>query len=234
MIPDHYLVFDVESVGLTGDAYAYGFVLIDKEGKELDCGLDSMNPDQAKGTKCDRLWIEDHCPELLHTSPSKSYLHRAFCSLWLRYQTGPWADKKVVLAADCPWPVEAKFLLECFQEAGKSFLPYPIIDVGSVLLAAGKDPIGTYPRNELELPEHNPLQDARQSARLLVEALKGPEQSLCKKVGTLKNDLVRRIQSYEGGDRPPSPPAYLIKLYEDLCSAHSVMNEKVMGDPTYG
>jgi hypothetical protein len=54
--------------------------------------------------------------------------------------------------------------------------PYPLVDVASVRLAAGLDPLGAYDRTAGELPVHNPLADARQSARLLLEALKSCRQ----------------------------------------------------------
>ena len=40
------------------------------------------------------------------------------------------------------------------------------------MLCAGMDPMATYDRLPAELPRHDPLADARQSARLLVEALR--------------------------------------------------------------
>jgi hypothetical protein len=39
------------------------------------------------------------------------------------------------------------------------------------MLSAGMNPLATYDRTPSELPRHNPLADARQSARLLSEAL---------------------------------------------------------------
>ena len=73
------------------------------------------------------------------------------------------------MAADCCWPVEANFLAQCIadnkQRTGDG--PYPLLDVSSFLVATGSDPLKQYPRLPNELPAHNPLADARQSARLL-------------------------------------------------------------------
>lgn len=48
---------------------------------------------------------------------------------------------------------------------------FMVFDVASVRLAAGLDPLASAPRLDGELPAHDPLRDARQSARLLIEAL---------------------------------------------------------------
>jgi hypothetical protein len=39
------------------------------------------------------------------------------------------------------------------------------------MMAAGQDPMKNHERRGDELPKHNPLADARQSARLLLEAI---------------------------------------------------------------
>ena len=78
-----------------------------------------------------------------------------------------------ILACDCAWPVEAKFLLECVRDDHwrGSDAPYPLLDVSGLILAAGGDPTAYFNRRENELPAHHPLRDAQQSARLLLEAL---------------------------------------------------------------
>ena len=86
-----------------------------------------------------------------------------------------WKSQGARLAADCNWPVEAKFLVHCVGEDPKAREwegPYPFFDIGSILFAKGMDPLAKYPRIDGEECEHNPLHDARQSARLLLEALK--------------------------------------------------------------
>ncbi len=87
-----------------------------------------------------------------------------------------WKEQGAVLAADCAWPVEARFLMACVED---SLLerewqgPYPLIDIGSVLLAKELDPVATFSRLPDEVPIHNPLKDAIQSARILLTALNG-------------------------------------------------------------
>jgi hypothetical protein len=74
----------------------------------------------------------------------------------------------------CAWPVEARFLAACVDDNPMTHEwsgPYPLHDLASVLMAAGRDPLAKNERLPGELPEHDPLADARQSARLLLAAL---------------------------------------------------------------
>jgi hypothetical protein len=92
---------------------------------------------------------------------------------WERWIT--WKNKGAILVADCLWPVEARFLIDCVNDdpINRNWDgPYPFVDVGSLRLAKGQDSLGTEERKENEKPAHHPLADARQSARLLLEALK--------------------------------------------------------------
>lgn len=77
--------------------------------------------------------------------------------------------------AECQWPVEARFLLECVDDNPAAHNwegPYPFHEIATLMLAAGMDPMAKYQRGGNELPEHEPLADTRLSVRLLVEALK--------------------------------------------------------------
>jgi hypothetical protein len=172
--PPLYMVFDVESVGLHGLAYAFGYVLVDRDGNDLGSGRFSLPPEKAadadEPTDKDGLeWVKANAPPLEVNCPHFHALCEAFWAAWLRNKS-----RGAVLVADCPWPVEARFLAECVDWAlAKRFWegPYPLIDVASVRLAAGFDPLATVDRLPNELPIHDPLADARQSARLLIEAL---------------------------------------------------------------
>ena len=125
--------------------------------------------DLCAGTDESRLWVNENVPPLEVTSPTPQHLRNAFWHQW-RY----WADQGAVLVADCAWPVEANFLSACVRlnHAEREWQgPYPLHDLASVMLALGRDPTATHARLPNELPAHHPLHDARQSARLLLEAL---------------------------------------------------------------
>lgn len=169
-----FLVIDVESIGLHGEGFAVGAVTLDSGSGQITAVCEYWCPPCCcEGTALNRTWVEENVTRSpWHISegfPSSASMRAAFWDLFLFYKkTGH------VLAADCPWPVEANFLSRCLVEAGSGDFsgPYPFVDIASVLLAAGRDPLGSRERMLNELPAHNALNDARQSARLLHEALR--------------------------------------------------------------
>lgn len=177
-LPPYIVVFDVESIGLLGEGFAVGAVVVDTaEGKERASLLVATDPRSAQGTDADREWIEEHVPHRtfgeedfeitrIYHAPSTMIVRDKFMVFWLH-----WRDRGALLAADVPFPVETNFLTAAVRDQPARQTPYPLIDVASVLLAAGMDPLATYGRNDDETPAHHPTADARQSARLLLHAL---------------------------------------------------------------
>ncbi len=159
-----FFVFDVESIGLHGEAFAVGWVVIDRKGSELTSGLLGANPTDIRGLPGDHLWVRDNVPELPWRSTPRD-VRAGFWNAWMNWRYD------ALLVADCGWPVEARFLATCVDDEPLRQGPYPLHELASFLLAAGMDPLGTYDRKPLELPKHNPLCDARQSARMLITAL---------------------------------------------------------------
>jgi hypothetical protein len=166
----YFMVFDVESVGLHGEAYAVGWVVVNNAGYEIACGKVNASLEGARGTAEGMSWAEKNAKPELPLASSTREVRRLFWEAWTY-----WKAQGAVLAADCPWPVEARFLIQCVEDnfpASEWQGPYPFIDVASVLFARGLDPLATETRLENELPIHDPLADARQSARLLMKALR--------------------------------------------------------------
>jgi len=164
-----FMVFDVESVGLHGEGFAVGWTVVNRSGEELSCGCIDCRPETVNGSRSGREWIVEHVPELNSTHGSPRELRKDFWGEWQM-----WKHRGAILAADVPWPVETRFLAACVDDdyAEREWQgPYPLIDVASVRLAVGFDPLATEDRRPDELPIHDPLADARQSARLLIEAL---------------------------------------------------------------
>lgn len=168
------LVFDVESIGLHGEGFAVGWVVVTDAGREVASGFLGCNPDNAKGDDDDRAWITEnvlpHLPELSYDTPVAIRL-----GFWYMMKSWKVEYPDLQIYADCAWPVEARFLIDCVndnKQERKWEGPYPLHDIASVFLAKGIDPLGTFPRLASELPAHNPLNDARQSARILTHALR--------------------------------------------------------------
>lgn len=170
MIPIRYMVFDVESVGIHGGGFAVGWVNLSASGEVLSEGLLSADPVDAYGYADDRRWVLENVPALDYDCSSVKQVRDRFWVEWMAAK-----NQGAYLVADVAWPVEANFLLRCVDDLmpGRKWDgPYPLLDLSSILFALGGDPLGEHPRLPREEPKHHPLHDARQSARLLADALR--------------------------------------------------------------
>ena len=180
----YFFVFDVESVGLHGEGFMVGWVVLDTDGAgryaefgSAECPASAAahaTGSTAKHETADRAWVAEHVTSApgAHAvrASSPRAVRDAFWEAWTRAQA---RYSGIVMAADVPIPVEANFVRACMLDNLNRSSPYPFIDVASVLLASGQDPLATFPRQSDELPQHTALADARQSARLLYAALAG-------------------------------------------------------------
>ncbi len=167
----YYLVFDVESIGLHGEAYAVAGIVIDQTGFEHRAFKFSVDPKICAGDMDDHFWVKENVPSIQFTHESTKEMRDDFWDLW---KTAKEDFPGIAMAAECSWPVEAGFLSACVRDdrhERKWEGPYPLHDVASFMQAAGMDPMATYDRLPSEEPKHCPLADSRQSARLLIEAL---------------------------------------------------------------
>lgn len=169
-MPNLFMVFDVESVGLHGEGFAVAWVVIDRSGKVIASAAYFCNSGKAQGDSEGRVWVTKNVTvPYVGIKACPSHVRDEFWQSWLYAK-----ERGAVLVADCCWPVEARFLAACVDddpEARRCQGPYPLHDLALIRLAAGLDPLATCDRLPDELPAHNPLNDARQSARLLIEAL---------------------------------------------------------------
>ena len=164
-----FFVFDVESVGLYGEGFAVGGGVFLENGAIQNGFCFASDPHLAFGRDEDRKWVDANIPVMEITHRSTSLLRAAFWNEWLKARTGG-----ALMAADCAFPVEHGFIAQCILDDFKErspLAPYPLVEISSLLLAAGMEPVGTYDREPSELPKHNPYCDAVQSARMLATAL---------------------------------------------------------------
>jgi len=169
-----FFVFDVESIGLHGEGFAVGWVVVGETGATYEESYLACLPGAARGSASSREWVEKNIPAIPITHNTPIAVRDAFWGVWKM-----WKKNGAVLVADCCWPVEARFLAQCVDdnpEAREWDGPYPLHDVASALLARGEDPLLTRDRLPAELPAHHPLKDAKQSARILLSAL-GPSNN---------------------------------------------------------
>lgn len=181
-----YLTFDAENRGLFGEAFAVGYVLTTDGGSVVwsgihCCDMEDAAPDPMETTPdLTENWLRNHVlpalpePDCLTT---RAVRDRFADAVQMAMSAARKQNEKLTFVADVPFPCETGFLRACrLDSITRSFAfpsPYPLIDVASVLLARGYDPVGTYQRRENELPAHNPLCDARQSSRIFHQLLRG-------------------------------------------------------------
>lgn len=166
----YWCVFDVESVGLHGEGFAVGYVVLDRELEINETGLFACDWKAARGNKSGIEWCERELPGLAWTHTSPRAVRKAF---WERWMT--WRSCGGVLVAECGWPVEARFLAECVDDDPLSrewHGPYPMVELATLMEARGLDPMKPWDRLAEEMPAHNPLADSRLSARILIECLR--------------------------------------------------------------
>jgi hypothetical protein len=179
---DRFMVFDVESVGLHGEGFAVAWVIMTGDGAIESEGSLGCPPDEADGLPRDRAWVAANVnvPAKCSMCANPEEVRDRFWDVWQVAKA-----QGATLWAECLWPVEANFLSEAVQDASYSLTnaddamfvrqwegPYPFHDIATFRLAAGFDPLGSFPRLPNEQPAHDPLCDARQSARLLIEAIR--------------------------------------------------------------
>lgn len=172
MEPKTFFVFDVESVGLHGEGFAVaGGVLHYPLGVYDETFCFACPPADALGSAADREWVDKNVPALDCQFATTEEVRAAF---WVQWTAAKVLFPGILMVAECLWPVEAGFVEACICddiETRNWEGPYPFHEIASIMFAAGMDPMATYDRLPSELPKHDPLADARQSARLLTEAL---------------------------------------------------------------
>lgn len=191
--PDQkYMVFDVESFGLYGEGFAYGYVVIDGMGKIYEERLCSCNMNTTfegefishelhvggytgdawfDSVMDDRDWLDmnipclDEVPNHIGFEDPKA-LRKDFLQQLKRLRT-----EGVELIGDCIYPVETNFIAKAFEDVVIETIddsPF-IYDINLLQKMEGLH----LPFLESELPQHNPLNDAKQSARVFVNLLHG-------------------------------------------------------------
>jgi hypothetical protein len=166
---ESFFVFDVESVGLHGEGFAVAGGIYDRQGIALREFLFNCPPEACDGRESDRKWVAENVPSMRITNLLPIGIRNAFWKEWMQAK-----GQGITMFAECLWPVEARFVIQCVQDDPENRNwdgPYPFMEIASFLSAAGMDVMGTYDRRSSELPPHNPLADARLSARLLAASL---------------------------------------------------------------
>lgn len=177
LMAEKFLIVDCETPGLDGQTAAVATLLV--EGLRPKAGyLFRVPVDRVRGTADGHKWYRDNVsfnlelPGLVraaeHQFDTYAKLAGYFWQNWFLWQALGYKQ----MFADCPWPVEARFLLDCVdhQRCESAFEgPYPLLDIESMVRLAGiKDE--DIPR-AAALPLHNPMADCLYSLQRLHKAL---------------------------------------------------------------
>lgn len=160
--------FDVESMGLLGPPFAVGWVVLE-DGVETSSGYASIDHRSFPTSVCspeEYAWLEQNVfpvlpPPVQGSTPKGMY--SAFWNAWLDC-----GRNRSFMLIENGFPVEMNFLRELVNydrtrlPVGR---PLPISDISSVYPIIGVE----LERTALELPAHNPINDARFTARKWVE-----------------------------------------------------------------
>ena len=165
--------FDAETDGLYGDFISVGMLAVDENGEEIEreyCGIKKENL-QLK----DEWTIANVLPrigEYCDCENESELLDRVW-AFWMKYREDAYA------IADVPYPVECRLFQKCVEKDLKEramSAPYPLLDLSSILLAAGVDPLAS--RIDL-MPEntagnvHNAIFDVEMSKEIFMQIQKG-------------------------------------------------------------
>jgi hypothetical protein len=169
------LSFDLETNGLHGKAFAVGAVLMDRNGKVHD-EFSARSPLVGAVDPWVKANVLPAIADMPITHSSYVDLREAF---WKWYVAAE-AKADYVLVKN-GYPVEYRFLLDC-QEANLKERywqhPFPILDLSSLLIQVGQNPLAHRPKLEQKLAtkdeylQHHPLHDAKLAAMVAFEAFR--------------------------------------------------------------
>lgn len=163
------IIFDVESVGLHGEGFAFSMVVTSSL-QEVQHLTVACQPDEVMGYSDDLAWVKQHVtypPDTIWLKTTRE-VRSVFWGEWLRLN-----NLKYKLCADVSWPVESNFLSACVRDnrSVRQFAgPYPLIDLSTLFMLGDLSKHQT--RLPEHMPEHNPLADCRHSLRQTKEIVR--------------------------------------------------------------
>ena len=161
------LVFvDAETDGLYGGFLTVAMIATDRDGQDLERTYLGIRKENMKITSS---WVEENVLPRLGEyevcEDEKELLERTW-EFWLRYADTSYA------VCDVGYPVEARLFRKCVElnpEANTFLAPFPLLDISSLLLAKGYDPLmsrAEFLGEQADSRQHNALYDAEVSVRV--------------------------------------------------------------------
>jgi hypothetical protein len=162
IMKENILVFDVESTSLFGSGFAFGVVVYNRGGSEVD--RLELKSKEGQGLAND--WVKQNVIPHLEDMPScetDRELRDAFYNFYMKHK------ETAEIWSDCNFPVETNFLNDIVKddiEARQWNMPYPLKDI-STIVDINIDRV--IESGMTELRKHNPLDDAKASAYFLLK-----------------------------------------------------------------
>lgn len=167
-----HFVYDVEAIGLHGEAFAVAYVVFQGPGLDiLETSCYACKPTVARGIYEDHLWVMDNVPPDLPINAADPLGVRNL--FWAKIQK--WRDAGATFWADHAWPVDTGILhaMAAVDDPHRRRWqgPCPVHDVNTLVrFVLGRSGPGEKIPGRLdpdELPRHDPRKDALYSSRLL-------------------------------------------------------------------
>jgi hypothetical protein len=166
--PEMLISIDAETNGLGGQAFAVALTR-SFPGKETDHSVFRCPIGEAVVDP----WVAENVLPALAGVPVNCPGGYPQMLAALGEQIATWGGRVVPIIAHVAWPVEARLLLDVYSGKRVWDGPYPLIDVASVLLAHGFNPLSVddyLTAHGIPAPEgspHHPLYDARAAERCM-------------------------------------------------------------------
>lgn len=159
---ENILVFDVESTSLFGSGFAFGVVVYNRGGSEVD----RLELKSKEGQELANDWVKQNVIPYLEDMPScetDRELRDAFYNFYMKHK------ETAEIWSDCNFPVETNFLNDIVKDdiEGRQWnMPYPLKDISTIIHI---DIERTEACGIIGLRKHNPLDDAKASAYFLLK-----------------------------------------------------------------
>ncbi len=175
----HFFIIQAQSMGLYGEIFAIGFIVINSVGKILKEGILKCPHQLAQGLDSDREWVNENviaATEKIETSNyistfnNPTELYENIWEIWLEMKK---QYENLYCASYIGYPIIMNLFYKCVMknvESRQMLAPYPLLEIDTSFLMTNYE---ISPKNnsrfDTEIP-YNPLCDAKYYGRLFILA----------------------------------------------------------------
>ena len=166
-----HFVFDVESIGLHGEAFAVAFMAFEDTGLGSYTILEekcyACSSTTARGDYDDHIWVQKHVPTLPINAGDPRQVRALFWAKLCKWGK----DEGAAIWADHSWPVDVGIIHACIQDnpVERKFIgPNPVHDICTLSKYVLETRLSV---RADETPQHDPRNDVKYSARVLQACL---------------------------------------------------------------